>query len=284
MTRKFNKKIIRYYNATNFFYKHFWYDERTLALHYGLWDSSTKNRSDALINTNKTMAEIAKIRRGDFILDAGCGVGGSSIWLAKKFGTKNIGIAINDVHVKEAKKFAEEFGVTDRTKFYKMDFTKTKFPKETFDVVWAIESICHATNKSLFVSEALRVLKKNGRLIVDDAWITKKSLTEDDRRMLRIFCEGYALPGLESKARFEYCLRRSKFKNIKFYDKTRNVLRSAKIIHDRCLIAMPLAKFLSRLGIISNIVVKNMLSGIMAYKIIKASIGSYGIFYAEKGS
>jgi tocopherol O-methyltransferase len=37
---------------------------------------------------NQVLANKAKIRKTDLILDAGCGVGGSSIWLVRNIGAK----------------------------------------------------------------------------------------------------------------------------------------------------------------------------------------------------
>lgn len=278
-----NKKISEYYDKSHPIYKYFWYNEENLAMHYGLWDSKTSNRSEALINTNRVMANIAKIKENEVVLDAGCEVGGSSIWLAKNLKTRNVGISISKIHIQTAKSFVSKFGLDDKVKFYLMNFTKTRFSPESFDVVWATESMCHASSKFEFVSEANRVLKKGGRLIVCDAFLTKNNYTEDDRRMIDEFCEGFVVPNVETKKRFIEYLRKKKFKNIKFFNMTRNVLPSAKIIHDRCKIALPIAKILVALGIYPKVIEKTAVAGIRAYELIKKKAGVYGIFYAEKG-
>ncbi len=41
------------------------------------------------------MAEKAGVSSGDRVLDAGCGVGGSVIWLAKNYGCKATGITLS---------------------------------------------------------------------------------------------------------------------------------------------------------------------------------------------
>jgi len=47
---------------------------------------------DALLRLNAVLASFVGIRPGARILDAGCGVGGSSIWLARGFGAMVAGI------------------------------------------------------------------------------------------------------------------------------------------------------------------------------------------------
>jgi len=57
--------------------------------------------------------------------------------------------------------------------FFQGDFQKLPFDDNTFDLVYVIESICHATDMHQALSEAYRVLRPNGVFIVFDAWQTK---------------------------------------------------------------------------------------------------------------
>lgn len=79
------KRVEEYYDYTFPFYKIFWH-KGTNGIHYGFWDEETNSHTEALINTNKTVADTGKIKYGDKVLDAGCGVGGTSIWIAKNRG------------------------------------------------------------------------------------------------------------------------------------------------------------------------------------------------------
>jgi hypothetical protein len=47
--------------------------------HYGIWDASTQTHNEALLNTNRFLADKAGITSGEQVLDAGCGLGGSSL-------------------------------------------------------------------------------------------------------------------------------------------------------------------------------------------------------------
>src|SRR5262249_58415583 len=95
---------------------------------------------------------------------AGCGVGGSAVWLARTHAVEVVGVTLVASQVVRARRFAETSGVTGRVTFEQQDYTHTTFPDGTFDVVWAMESICHAPEKGLFVQEARRLLKPGGRL------------------------------------------------------------------------------------------------------------------------
>src|SRR3989338_7530437 len=93
--QSYKKQIIKYYEDTEVDYRWVWDLRRSLALHYGYWDEKVSNYRQALARENEILAEKAGINKEDFILDAGCGVGGSSIFLAKKYGCKVVGITLS---------------------------------------------------------------------------------------------------------------------------------------------------------------------------------------------
>lgn len=162
--------VTNYYDHTEVHYRQWWKMEESMGLHYGVWDENTKTLSEAITNTNRQLAEIGKINSNDKILDAGCGVGGSAIFLGNNYGCDVTGITLSERQVKTATGFAEKNGVEKNVRFKKMDYTKTEFPNNHFDVVWAIESMQTATDKSLFFKEMSRVLKPGGRLLFADVF------------------------------------------------------------------------------------------------------------------
>lgn len=73
-----------------------WCNRDNLALHYGYWDQATPyNQHQALLNKNQILYEKAGIKATDKVLDAGCGIGGSTIWMAKNHGNTVTGITIS---------------------------------------------------------------------------------------------------------------------------------------------------------------------------------------------
>ena len=53
-----NKEIEQYYDLSQTHYKRVWDLNRSRSLHYGYWDSSTKNFHEALLNINKILFNI----------------------------------------------------------------------------------------------------------------------------------------------------------------------------------------------------------------------------------
>ena len=119
----YQKKVKKYYDYTLNLYKLFWHGD-TRAVHYGIWDESTKNLHDALLNTNKILADKADIKPGEKVLDAGCGVGGSAFWLAKNRGAHVVGITISQKQLTKAKELAVRLSIQRQTEFDLQDYIK----------------------------------------------------------------------------------------------------------------------------------------------------------------
>lgn len=71
------EEIVHYYDTCEMNYKRWWNLDKSLAMHAGYWDETTKTLSEALSKENEVLAKIAGIKGSDRVLDAGCGVGGA---------------------------------------------------------------------------------------------------------------------------------------------------------------------------------------------------------------
>jgi cyclopropane fatty-acyl-phospholipid synthase-like methyltransferase len=139
-----------------------------LAFHLGLDDGSCATRADAMVASNEYLATRADIREGTRVLDSGCGVGGSSIWLCRDRRARVVGITISPEQVAIARRLAREAGLADRVEFHEMDFAATSFVAGSFDVVWNMESMCHAFDKQQYLRHVWHMLAPGGRFVCLD--------------------------------------------------------------------------------------------------------------------
>ncbi|MBL0056937.1 MAG: methyltransferase domain-containing protein [Chitinophagaceae bacterium] len=225
-----NEDIERYYKLSETQYRWGWQLYKSRSLHYGLWDASTRNLHEALMNTNRRMAELAGITSQDHVLDAGCGIGGSSLWLGKNTGCRATGITLSARQVELATALSHKDGLTDRVHFEQKDYTATGFPDESFDVVWAVESVCHTQDKNDFVKEAWRVLKPGGRLIMAD-FFQQPGLTGADAQLMLDWAHGWTCDHFIELDRFNGFLLQAGFKVETEQDLTRAIWPSAKKIY-----------------------------------------------------
>jgi cyclopropane fatty-acyl-phospholipid synthase-like methyltransferase len=162
------QEIVDYYDHCQVDYEQFWHLNARMCMHYGYWDDATPNLRTALANMNERVAEFGGVKHGDYVLDAGCGVGGSSIFLAQKLECNVKGITLSSKQVDQCKTNASVHGMSLLTSFECQNYLETPFPDNTFDVVWAIESVCYAHDKIDFLNEAYRILKPGGKVVVAD--------------------------------------------------------------------------------------------------------------------
>ena len=275
--------IATWYDESSPLYRYFWYlNSDSFALHYGLWDIKTKHIGDALQNTNKVMAEQANITSNDQILDAGCGIGGSTLWLAKYKKADVVGISISAKQIEKAKTLAKQAKVDHLVSFSVIDYLQTGFPNDSFDVVWAIESVCHADKKEDFLKEAYRVLKKGGRIIIADGFIRREPETEREKQLVTAFYKGMLLPNLYTFDQFEDAMKKTGFKHVTVFDKTHEVLPSVKRFYLICRFMYPLIVIAAVLHIVPYIFIAGCKAGIVQYEAVQGGVGGYGIMYGEK--
>jgi cyclopropane fatty-acyl-phospholipid synthase-like methyltransferase len=166
-----------------------------MALHYGIWLPETKNFLQSLENTNRIMLELGNIEPGSRILDAGCGVGGAAIFLARRLNVRVTGITLSSKQLITANQNAGKHKVDSLVDFSLQDYTKTTFPDKTFDLIWACESISSATAKSSFANEALRLLKPGGRLVLSD-FFKSPEVSEQSTNLLQQWSDTWAMAPL----------------------------------------------------------------------------------------
>ncbi len=228
-TTDYHEKIIQYYKDTENSYKDSWDLNNSLAIHYGYWDKTVKSFSQSLQQMNKVMMETAAIKSTEKVLDAGCGVGGSSIYIATALGCKVTGITLSERQVQQATGFARQKSMDQLVDFKRMNYCATDFPDASFDVVWGCESICYADNKEQFIKEAFRLLKPGGRLVVADGFVADFDYNENF--IIRQWLDGWYVNYLETPHRFESFMQQSGFCNINYRNISKEAAHSSRRLY-----------------------------------------------------
>jgi len=207
-----------------------WEVEKTLGLHYALYDKGVKTFEQAVFNMSDYVGKLLDLDASTEmnVLDAGCGVGGTSIYLAKKYPNLNFtGITITPGQLALANKFAEERQV-DNTDFMLGNYLKTDFPDHNFNNVFALESVSYALNKKNFLKEMHRILKPRGRLAVIDTFFISSPNNFFMKKLHDLTCIGRGVPVDDDLILNDFIsqMRKEGFKNIKAKNLSRNVARS----------------------------------------------------------
>jgi tocopherol O-methyltransferase len=168
------RKIIQYYDLASPYYHSMWGDH----IHHGYWIRGDESKETAQIQLIEHLARLANIKTGLRILDIGCGFGGSSLYLAKKYGASTTGITISPVQVQMAKEAAAKKNLD--ASFLLMDAEDMQFA-QPFDMLWSVESISHYHDPRKFFASAVKFLKPGGCFALTD-WFRKENISPADKK------------------------------------------------------------------------------------------------------
>jgi tocopherol O-methyltransferase len=276
------KQIVDYYDGSWFDYRVVWLNRGNLAKHFGYWEPNIHNHAESLLNMNKQVAARANPKPGERVLDAGCGVGGSSIWLARTFGLNTVGISLSEKELERARRYAKERGVSAQCTFEVQDFVNTTFPDASFDIVWAQESFCHALDKGAWMKEMFRVLKPGGRLVIEDWFRPHRPYHPADEAMFREWLRGWAIEDLATKDEVVADATNAGFVNAKLDDITPHVVRSVRRLYAMTVALFPGAYLGKLLKLRSDVLHRNIVSARLQWRARNRNLWISGIFSAQK--
>jgi cyclopropane fatty-acyl-phospholipid synthase-like methyltransferase len=276
------KDVIEYYDHTRFDYKIAWDNSPTPAVHFGFYDEHSSNHSDALMNTNRVLAEVANIKQGEKVLDAGCGKGGSCFWLAINKQVEVTGITPVQSQINDCNTQAEVLNLKKQTSFVLADYCNTPFEDQSFDVVWACESLCHAKDKAIFYQEAYRILKPGGRLIIAEYIRNDRPLTTNGEALLASWLNRWAIDDLDTKEEHLSHATKAGFQNIHIQDVTKNVRTSLRNLYNNSRKWLWFSIILKFFRIRSGVQHANMFASIKQYEALEEKLWFYAFISAVK--
>ncbi|NES04321.1 MAG: methyltransferase domain-containing protein [Okeania sp. SIO2F4] len=224
MTSTLIEQIQQFYDASSSLWEEAW-GEHMHHGYYGPDGKQKKNRRQAQIDMIEELLqwgaanEASSLWPPTSILDVGCGIGGSTLYLAEKFNATATGITLSPVQAKRAKERSESANLSQQTNFIVADALDMPFADESYDLVWSLESGEHMPNKQKFLQECHRVLKPGGTIIMA-TWCHRPvdssngELTDDERRHLADIYRVYALPYVISLPEYEAIAQNIGFQDI----------------------------------------------------------------------
>ncbi len=164
-------------------------------LHDGFYKTGAESKEAAQEALVAYLAEFAGLPHGARGLDIGCGMGATSVWLAKNLNSSMSGITLSATQVSIARELAAREGVN--AGFLQADAERFE-PEQPFDFAWMVGVLGHFENQQGFVRTAKRLVRRGARFLLAD-WVAGPDLTLEDREcFVEPVLEGMLMPDIAS--------------------------------------------------------------------------------------
>lgn len=195
--------------------------------HFGLHQDPAHPVSiaEAQDHENDIIAEALDLSPSMKILECGCGEGSSANYIAAKYNVKITGIDLLPRNIARAKQAAKQRG--NANEFLMADYMELPFADNTFDAVYAMETLVHSPDVDALFRGIKRVLKPGGTLVFCEYSMTPRSkISSESGEIITKMNKFSSMPGLESftTGAFPEILIQAGFKDIKVTDYTSNFL------------------------------------------------------------
>jgi ubiquinone/menaquinone biosynthesis C-methylase UbiE len=114
------------------------------------------------------LAEMAGVRQAWNVLDVGSGLGGSSRFLAGRFGCRVVGVDLTPEYCEAAEALSKLVDLEELTEFHCESATDTRLEDAAFDLAWTQHVQMNIADKPGLYREVARVLKPGGRFAFHD--------------------------------------------------------------------------------------------------------------------
>jgi tocopherol O-methyltransferase len=196
--QSYKDRIRDFYDAVSPHFREMWGEH----LHDGFYENGDETKEVAQEKLVAHLAAAAGIERGSRGLDIGCGMGATSVWLARELGCRMTGVTLSPFQVQAARELAERAAVDAR--FHLQDAEEMSFP-EPFDFAWMMGVLGHMSDQRAFLTGSAHLLRPGGLFVLAD-WVSGAGLSERDRRRyVDPVLEGMLMPdiaGLEDYVRW----------------------------------------------------------------------------------
>ncbi|MDI1462697.1 class I SAM-dependent methyltransferase [Catellatospora sp. KI3] len=170
------------------------------SIHRAVWGPGAATRAEAFHHVDELVLralppEVAV----PSVLDLGCGVGASLLWLAGRAELTGEGVTISGAQAARAAELIEQAGLGARVRCRQGDYLN--LPDDlagSADLAFSIEAFIHSPDPDGYFREAARCLRPGGRLIVCDDFRTSAEVPDPPRvaRRLAEFRTGWHVGSL----------------------------------------------------------------------------------------
>jgi cyclopropane fatty-acyl-phospholipid synthase-like methyltransferase len=189
--------VRKYYDAnTERFVRH---GQGKTSIHRAVWGPGATTREQAMHWVDELVVEeLRRLSGAANVLDLGCGVGASLLYLASRTSVSGIGVTVSPEQRSQASRAFAEAGVGERFRCVEGDFHALDASIRGVDLAFAIESFVQSANAARFFASAAGALRAGGRLVVCDDFLERSELAPSERQLVADFRAGWRIGALHT--------------------------------------------------------------------------------------
>jgi len=215
-----------HYDELDAIYREIWGEH----VHHGFWQTGRETDREATEALVAYVAERLDLNAGQSVCDIGCGYGASAEYLAQRHAILVTGLTLSAAQARIGQARTPTAGAIA---ILQRDWLDNGLGDAAFDRAYAIESSEHMVDKTGFFTEAMRVLRPGGRLVVC-AWLARTDPSAFEvRHLLEPICREGRLPSMGSREDYEGLAQAAGFAALGYADIGREVRRTWAIVGRR---------------------------------------------------
>lgn len=172
MTRFSATAIRRYYDRHTPVFLRYGRGRSTGAIHRAVWGPDVTSRTAAFRYVEARIVDhlrsTALDHEATHVVDLGCGVGSSLVYLAERLPIRGTGVTLSPVQAAMAEARIRQAGLSHRLRCLAGDFTDLPPSIPAADLAYAIEAFVHGPSAETFFDQCRRLVRSGGWLIICD--------------------------------------------------------------------------------------------------------------------
>jgi len=188
-------------------------------LHMGISRNGIYKKTNLLEQVKEVEKYIKSINAKN-ILELGAGRGANSFYLSKN--NPSVTCYAIDVSTSPINKYKRENFVFNFADYHNLSI----FQDDFFDIIFAVETICHSNSKEIVLREVYKKLRKGGIFIIFDGYLNndKNLLNEEQKLASTLIEKGMAVDEFETLQSFNKEIVNAGFFTLKEENLSQNIL------------------------------------------------------------
>ncbi|MBI2327704.1 methyltransferase domain-containing protein [Candidatus Curtissbacteria bacterium] len=270
-------QVRRYYLVNHFAYLLF--HSRKGFMHMGLYRDGV-SKKESLLEHLKIIDKYINQVRARNVLELGAGNGANCVYLAMlhpDINFKGLDLSKKPLNpYRRIKNYIHEIG-----DYHQLD----RYQDKSFDLVFAIETICHSPNKEKLFGEIYKKLKNDGLMVIFDGYFTKNlsDLSKEEILAKKLTEKALAVDNFETLREFEAALKKANFQIIKKEDLTQYVLPTM-LGFEKLALSFFKVPILTRIlkTILPFDLIKNSIAGLLISTLVEKRVAGYYLHVLKK--